>query len=85
MVAVVASIVTIVLALVVCIINRPNQRNVAELPSPSDEVRALLSSGEKIAAMRAYRKQTSASLSEASRVIDHYKAARILSAADPSC
>jgi ribosomal protein L7/L12 len=58
------------LSLIVVLLNRPKQRNVAELPKPSDVVIALISGGEKISAIRSYRKQTGASLLEASRVID---------------
>ena len=60
----------VLLSLIVVFLNRPKQRNVAELPKPSDVVIALISGGEKIAAIRSYRKQTGASLLEASRVID---------------
>lgn len=58
------------LSLIVILLNRPKHRNVAELPKPSDGVTALISGGEKISAIRSYRKQTGASLLEASRVID---------------
>jgi len=72
MVAISLSVVTVFLALFVCVMNRPRQRFVGELPVPSDVVRALISDGKKIPAIRAYREQSAASLLEASRVFDYY-------------
>ncbi|WP_422938022.1 hypothetical protein [Stenotrophomonas acidaminiphila] len=48
---------------------RRKPRDVSALPAPSEEVKALLRSGRKIAAIRAYRRQCGASLLEAHRVI----------------
>jgi len=73
MVAAFASVVTIVLAIVACV-NRPKQRSVAELPAPSEAVRILLQDGNTIAAIRAYRGETSTSLFEATRVIENCQA-----------
>ena len=61
--------------LVVTTKNRPKQRDVSELPKPSDAVLAEVGRGEKIAAIRAYRKQTGASLPEAVRVVERHMAA----------
>ncbi len=49
-------------------------RDVSALPEPSDAVRALLRSGDRIAAIRAYRRQCGASLLEANRVIARHAA-----------
>lgn len=63
-----ASVATVcVLAAVHAMRRKP--RDVSALPAPSDEVKALLRSGSKVAAIRAYRRQCGASLLEAHRVI----------------
>ena len=49
-------------------------RDVSALPDPSDAVKALLRSGNRIAAIRAYRRQSGASLLEAKRVIARHAA-----------
>lgn len=49
-------------------------RDVSALPEPSDAVKALLRSGNRIAAIRAYRRQSGASLLEANRVIARHAA-----------
>ncbi len=51
---------------------RRKPRDVSALPALSDEAKALLRSGRKIAATRAYRRQCGASLLEASRVVDRH-------------
>jgi ribosomal protein L7/L12 len=66
------SLVTIALAMFIAIKNRPKQRNPNELPAPSHAVRAFIVEGEKIAAIRTYRKETGASLLEATRVIENH-------------
>ena len=48
---------------------RRKPRDVSALPALSDEVKALLRSGRKIAAIRACRRQCGVSLLEANRVI----------------
>ena len=65
--ATILSLVTIALALFVCIKYRPKHRGVGDLPAPSEEVWAAMRRHEKIAAIRAYRQQTHASLRLTSR------------------
>jgi|HigsolmetaAR203D_1030402.scaffolds.fasta_scaffold25761_3 hypothetical protein len=67
------AIVVIVLALVV-IAKQPKPRPVSDLPVPSDDVRGLIGQGKKVAAIRAYRKQTGATLLEANHVVGRYAA-----------
>ena len=61
----------IVLALVV-IAKQPRPRPTSVLPKPSNDVQRLIRQGKKVAAIRAYRKQTGASLLEARNVIEHH-------------
>lgn len=72
--AIAFSLITITMALFVCMKHRPKQRSVGELPPPSETVCSSLTKREKIAAIRHYRNQTGASLYEASKVIEHYEA-----------
>jgi len=52
---------------------QPKPRRVPDLPAPSDDVLSLLGAGKRVRAIRAYRRQTGASLLEASRVITHHE------------
>ena len=61
----------IVLTLVV-IAKQPKPRPNSDLPDPSSEVQCLLEQGKKVAAIRAYRRQTGATLLEASNVVGHH-------------
>lgn len=63
-----------VVAALAAITGRPKARAVSELPDPSDEVTHLLREGKKVAAVRAYRKQTGATLLEAHHVIKRHGA-----------
>lgn len=49
-------------------------RAMSELPEPGQDVQDLISAGNKVVAIRAYRKQTGASLLEATRMIKHHAA-----------
>ncbi|WP_413975431.1 hypothetical protein [Stenotrophomonas acidaminiphila] len=53
---------------------RRKPRDVSALPAPPDEGKALLRSGSKVAAIRACRRQSGASLLEAKRVIARHAA-----------
>ena len=66
--------IVVVMLLLVLIANRPKPRPVSDLPVPSDGVRTLLEQGKKVAAIRAYRKQTGATLLEANNVIGRHAA-----------
>ncbi|MDA3914251.1 hypothetical protein [Oleiagrimonas sp.] len=70
--AIVFPLIAIFLALIAVFVSRPKPRDLSSLPTPSPAVQALIHSGKKVAAIRAYRKQVGASLLEASRVIEHY-------------
>ena len=61
----------IVLTLVV-IIKQPRPRPTSDLPDPSNDVQRLIRQGKKVAAIRAYRRQTGATLLEASNVVGHH-------------
>ena len=61
----------IVLTLVV-IAKQPKPRPNSDLPDLSSEVQCLLEQGKKVAAIRAYRRQTGATLLEASNVVGHH-------------
>jgi len=65
------AVITVAIALMAISIFRPKPRDVSCLPPPSQSVRELIRSGRKIPAIRAYRRQTGASLLEASRVVGH--------------
>ncbi|MFO7324343.1 MAG: hypothetical protein DIU62_001380 [Pseudomonadota bacterium] len=72
--AIVFSLIAIAIALYVCIKSRPKQRSVAKLPLPSEAVKSSLVTHGQIAAIRCYRNETGASLYEARKVIEHYRA-----------
>lgn len=69
----VLALVAVALAVIVAIL-RPKPREVADLPEPSDDVLVLLRLGARVRAIRAYRRQTGATLFEANRVIAHHAA-----------
>ena len=68
------AVTTVALALTAICIWRPKPRDVSALPAPSQDIQDLISSGKKVPAIRAYRKQTGTSLLEASRVVEHHTA-----------
>ena len=70
----VLAIIAISIAILTLTVLKPKPREVSSLPSPSQDVIALIGLGEKVAAIRAYRKQTGASLLEARRVVELYAA-----------
>lgn len=47
-------------------------RAVGEMPEPSPDVHELIAAGKTVAAVKAYRKETGASLIEANNVVKHY-------------
>lgn len=51
---------------------RPKPRGADGLPKPANDVQQLVTAGRKVAAIKAYRKQTGASLLEATQVIEGY-------------
>lgn len=51
---------------------KPRSASRSTLPKPSDDVVALIRSGQNVAAVRAYRKQTGVSLREARGMIARY-------------
>jgi hypothetical protein len=59
------------LAIVLLAVARPRARprDASALPKPSDEVKRLISGKQELAAIRAYRRQTGASLLEAYQVV----------------
>ena len=59
---------------IVVILGAPQSRprSASDLPAPAGNVLALIKAGEKVAAIRAYRRQTGATLLEASRVVAHH-------------
>lgn len=62
-----------ILALIAITASKTNKPCAAEkMFEPSPEVHGLIRDGSKIDAIRLYRKETGASLLEASRVIDFY-------------
>lgn len=61
------------LVLVVVAFTRARPRDASTLPRPSDEVAQRIERGERVAAIRAYRRQTGASLAEAYRLVLHYE------------
>jgi ribosomal protein L7/L12 len=63
-----------VVAALAAITGRPKARAVSEMPPPSDDVKDLLRQGKKVAAARAYREQTGATLLEAHHVIGRHAA-----------
>lgn len=72
--AIVFSLLATAAALFVCIKHRPLQRNVGELPAPSEAVWSALMERDRIAAIRRYRQETCTSLYKASKVIEYYGA-----------
>lgn len=68
------AVITAAIALIAIFAFRQEPRDVSCLPPPSQGVQELIRSGRKIPAIRAYRKQTGASLLEASRVVEHHAA-----------
>ncbi|MGH9439904.1 MAG: hypothetical protein ACRD22_19000, partial [Terriglobia bacterium] len=50
----------------------PPQRAAAELPAPSEAVRRYIESEQRVAAIKAYRVQTGASLVEAQNVLERH-------------
>ncbi len=62
--------ISVVLAIIMA--NQPKARDISALPRPSADVRRLIEQGRKVAAIRAYRRQTGASLLEAYRVVDRH-------------
>lgn len=69
--------VTVVLALILLLVwpqSRLKPRKISDLPAPAEEVRGFISAGRKVAAIRAYRRQTGATLQEAVRVVTHHAA-----------
>ena len=70
-----AALFTILLVLfIIFIVPQTKPRNITDLPAPAEDVLGLIRSSKKVAAIRAYRKQTGATLLEASRVITHHAA-----------
>lgn len=65
-------VVIIIVLLLIFAAKRPKARPVSELPEPSEEVRRLIAQKQKIAAVKAYREQTGASLAEATQVVTYY-------------
>jgi hypothetical protein len=52
--------------------HEPQQREVASLPEPSDTVQRFIESGQRTAALKAYRAQAGVSLHEAQSVLASY-------------
>jgi ribosomal protein L7/L12 len=63
-----------VVAALAAIAGQPKPRAVSEMPPPSADVKDLLRQGKKVAAVRACRKQTGATLLEAHHVIGRHAA-----------
>lgn len=70
----VASVVILICVLAAILAKTPKQRSPENLPSASYEVVALAKQGKKVAAIKRYRKDTKATLLEASTVIDRIPA-----------
>lgn len=69
--------VTVLLVLILILVapqSRLRPRKVSELPVPAGDVQGFIDAGEKVAAIRAYRRQTGATLLEAVRVVTHHAA-----------
>lgn len=63
-------VVAVVVLVALSALRKPKARDASELPAPDGAVAALITAGNKVGAIRAYWKQTGASLLEAKRVID---------------
>lgn len=70
--AAVAIVAISVVLVIVVMANQPKARDVSALPRPSEDVKRLIEQGRKVAAIRAYRRQTGASLLEAYRVVGRH-------------
>jgi ribosomal protein L7/L12 len=55
--------------MLVAVFRQRKQRDISELPTPSDEVISLAKSGDKVRAIKAYRRQGKMTLYEAHSVI----------------
>lgn len=69
-IAVIASLIAVICALVAVVVSRKSKNSRGLLPDPSAEVIRVALSGDRVGAIKQYRKETSSGLRDATKIVD---------------